>query len=80
MLKYFRFLLSLILVISFTEEIKATHVPGGNITYENIGPNTFVVTLTVFEDCGTAFMGNTAQTLMVSNTCGLSSPTLIYLM
>mgnify|MGYP003684129831 CR=1 FL=1 len=74
MLKYFRFLLLLILIISFTDEIKATHVPGGNITYENIGPNTFVVTLTVFEDCGTAFMGNTPQTLMVSNSCGLSSP------
>ena len=72
--KYFKFLLSLILIISFTEEIKATHVPGGNITYENLGPNTFVVTLTVFEDCGTAFMGNTAQMVMLSNSCGLSSP------
>ena len=53
-------------------------MPGGNITYENIGPNTFVVTLTVFEDCGTAWVGNTAQTVMVSNSCGLSYPN-IYL-
>ena len=71
---YFRFLLFLTFIISFSQEIKATHVPGGNITYENIGPNTFVITLTVFEDCGTAFMGSTPQTIMVSNSCGLSSP------
>ena len=71
---YFRFFLFLTFIISFSQKIRATHVPGGNITYENIGPNTFVITLTVFEDCGTAFMGSTPQTVMVSNNCGLSSP------
>ena len=76
MLKHFKLLLFLFSFISFSLEIKATHVPGGNITYENIGPNTFVITLTVFEDCGTAFMGNTPQMLMVSNSCGLTSPTI----
>tara|TARA_B110001450_G_scaffold50448_1_gene47072 strand:+ start:51 stop:3458 length:3408 start_codon:yes stop_codon:yes gene_type:complete len=52
----------------------ATHVTGGNISYECIGPNSFVVTLTVLEDCGTAFMGNAPETVMVSNSCGLTNP------
>ena len=33
----------------------ASHVPGGNITYQCVGPNQYEVTLTLFEDCGTAF-------------------------
>jgi len=52
----------------------ATHVPGGNISYECVGPNSYVVTLTVQEDCGTAFMSNVPQTVMVSNSCGLTNP------
>ena len=51
MLKYFRFLLSLVLIILFSQEVMATHVPGGNITYECLGGNNYIITLTVFEDC-----------------------------
>ena len=49
--------------------IKASHVPGGNISYENVGPNTFVITLTVFEDCGTSFISNASEPISVSNDC-----------
>ncbi|MFN3528385.1 MAG: gliding motility-associated C-terminal domain-containing protein [Bacteroidia bacterium] len=35
-------------------EVKATHVAGGNITYRNIGPNQYIVTLTLYRDCSGA--------------------------
>jgi gliding motility-associated-like protein len=52
----------------------ASHVPGGNITYECVGPNQYLVTLTLFEDCGTAFTGNYDEYLTLTNDCGLASP------
>ena len=74
MLKNFRFLLSLTLIISFSQEFMATHVPGGNITYKCVGGNNYIVTLTVFEDCsGAVTVPNTPQTLTVSNSCGFNS-------
>ena len=65
--------ISLIILFS-SYSLFATHVPGGNISYECVGPNSYVVTLTVLEDCGTAFMSNGPQTVMVSNSCGLTNP------
>ena len=58
---------------------EASHVPGGNISYENVGPNTFVITLTVFEDCGTAFYSNFPESIDVYNTCGIPFPATIQL-
>ena len=59
--------------------VDASHVPGGNISYENVGPNTFVITLTVFEDCGTAFYSNLPESIDVSNDCGIPFPSTIQL-
>ncbi len=53
----------------------ASHVPGGNITYECVGPNQYVITLTLYEDCGTAFTSNTDMTIQVDNDCGFPNPT-----
>ena len=79
MIKFLKYIFSsFLLLISFTS-IKASHVPGGNITYECIGPNTYVVTLTVFEDCGTAFIGNMPESISVTNSCGLTFSTNISL-
>ena len=64
----------LLIIFSYFSSI-ASHVPGGNISYECIGPNTYVVTLTVLEDCGTAFIGNSPQSINVNNSCGLTFPT-----
>ena len=66
-----------IFTMFFTNKLLATHVPGGNITYENISPNTFVMTLTVYEDCGgSVTIANGTQSISASNTCGLTSPTI----
>lgn len=53
------------------------HIPGGNISYECIGPNQFLVTLTTYEDICTGFIfpGGTLN-ITVTNDCGLPNPTL----
>lgn len=52
-----------------------SHVPGGNITYECVGPNQYLITLTLFEDCGTAFTSNSNQTIQIDNDCGYTGLT-----
>jgi large repetitive protein len=52
---------------------KASHVPGANITYECVGLNQYLVTLTLFEDCGTAFQSSGALTVNASNSCGFGN-------
>ena len=79
MIKFLKYIFSSFLLLVCFTSIKASHVPGGNITYECIGPNTYVVTLTVFEDCGTAFIGNMPESISVTNTCGLTFSTNISL-
>lgn len=57
-------------VSSVINYASASHVPGGNITYECVGPNQYQVTLTLFEDCGTAFQSNAALTIYAIDNCG----------
>ena len=58
----------------FTSLSFASHVPGGNITYECIGNNQYLVTLTLYEDCGSAFEANGPEPISVTNDCGLANP------
>jgi hypothetical protein len=74
MISYFRNLIFSALLFVLCGNLMASHVPGGNITYEYVGPNTWVITLTVFEDCGNSFMTNAAEQITATNTCGLNSP------
>lgn len=67
--------LTLTLGLLIINNSKASHVPGGNITYECVGPNQYLVTLTLFEDCGSAFEGNGTQFLSINNDCGYTSLT-----
>jgi gliding motility-associated-like protein len=53
----------------------ASHVPGGNITYECLGNNQYAITLTLFEDCGSAFETNGNQTVQIANDCGIAGLT-----
>ncbi len=59
--------------------VQASHVPGGNITYECVGPNQFLITLTLFEDCGSAFEANGTQTVTIANACGIGGLTSVTL-
>jgi len=69
-----RLLVTVLLFIGGMQSTKASHVPGGNVTYECVGPNQYLVTLTLFEDCGTAFTGSNNQTIDISNNCGFVNP------
>lgn len=47
-----------------------SHVPGGNITYQCLGNNQFQITLTLYEDCGTAFASASDETIDITSDCG----------
>jgi len=47
----------------------ATHVSGGEITYENIGGDTFIITMTLYRDCSGIDMGNGNKTVRISSSC-----------
>ena len=72
-----RILLAFLATFAFISNSFASHVPGGNITYVCVGPNQFEITLTLFEDCGTAFEANGTQFISVANDCGFAAPTSI---
>ena len=71
--KVMKKIISLFVIIIFTiTSVKASHLPGGNITYECVGPDQYLVTLTMYEDCQTGFMTpGSSFTINVVNSCGL---------
>ena len=50
----------------------SSHILGGNISYECLGNNTYVVSLTTYEDCATAFTQNSPNTISITNSCNSS--------
>ena len=70
-----KFLSLFVLAFFFSVITRASHVPGGNITYECVGPNQYAITLTLFEDCGTAFEANGTQYISITNDCGYTTLT-----
>lgn len=66
-------ILSLFSAFFITNTAHASHVSGGDITYECIGPNQYEVTLTLHRDCSGITM-STSASVTFSNTCGLTSP------
>ncbi len=69
-------IITLLITFFCLSNVFASHVPGGNITYECVGPNQYVVTLTLFEDCGTAFISGGNQNVNLMNDCGYNLPNL----
>jgi len=63
-----------ILLTILQMNLKATHIIGGDISYQCLGGNQFQVTVTVFRDCaaGTAQLGNTL-TIRAVNQSTLAS-------
>lgn len=73
----FIFVLIAIIIANY-KSANATHVAGADITYENVGVDSFLVTVNIFEDCGgLATVGNTI-TVSFTNSCGLSSQSLSF--
>lgn len=63
-----------IFLLGFFGHSSATHLAGGNITYVNIGPNQYRITLTLYRDCAGANIGPFSplgsQTVFYRNNCG----------
>lgn len=54
---------------TFSTLLQAEHLPGGSITYECLGGNTYTITLTLFRECTGEPM--IPQDLHFSNDCGV---------
>ena len=54
----------------FSSSFFASHVPGGNITYRCLGNNQYEITLTMYEDCGSAFETNSNESIDIVSSCG----------
>ena len=65
-------ILSATLVSSFNT-VYATHVAGADITYENVGVDSFLVTINIFDDCGSTANVSSIITVDFTNSCGLFS-------
>lgn len=66
--------LILIAIIS-AKDAKATHIMGGNATYQCLGNDSFLVTLALYRDCQGAGLG-TSQSVSFNSACGTVSLTL----
>jgi hypothetical protein len=68
------FLLSGFLLFAGLAPARASHIQGGQLTYVNVGPNQYVVTLFLYRDCSGATLP-TFMTLAVQNGCsGATAP------
>jgi len=61
-------LLSWCLLLVGTQQARATHIQGGQLTYLNVGNNQYVVTLYLYRDCSGATLPAT-MSLLVKNGC-----------
>lgn len=64
-----------ILLTILQTNLKASHIIGGDISYQCLGSNQFLVTMTVFRDCGpgNAGLGNTLTIQAVNQNTGTST-------
>ena len=68
-MKLFKKIITFLFILQSTL-IYSSHVPGLNLSYQCIGPNTYIITLTLFEDCGTSFITNSPETINITDDCG----------
>jgi gliding motility-associated-like protein len=69
----YKFLLVLSAIISLSADTaNATHVAGADIVYENVGIDSFLVTVNIFEDCGGAATVGLNITVAFTNGCGFA--------
>jgi len=77
-------LLSILTILLFGFGAYASHVPGGGVTYSCLGGNQYLITLTLYEDCGSAFIAGPAgqpptppgnYTVNIANDCGITGLT-----
>lgn len=63
------------LIIAFSSTSFASHIPGGNITYQCTGvPNQYLIKMTMFVKCPSTLGATQNFGFTISNTCGLVNP------
>lgn len=76
-LRYWRYLRVLLLAMGAFllchQEASASHFAGADITYQCVGNNRYVVTLTLYRDCEGVNMLTTENIQLASDSCNLSS-------
>ena len=72
-MKKFLLIFSIILCSSIFSRIYATHVMGADLTFACTGPNTYLITLTVYRDCRGVQLSGPMQVNYSSATCGVNS-------
>ena len=73
------FILTILGVLTRSTEVKASHIPGANITYacNPSNPLQYTFTLTLFRRCpGTHPSTMTSSRFTLTNDCGLTNPTI----
>ena len=65
----YKYLIALLVLFFTIPFAKATHIQGGDISYLNIGQDSFLVTLTLFRDCG-GVSAPTTVSMNLTSTCG----------
>ena len=64
------FLVAVVASLSFSNDAKATHALGGELTYECIGDNTYRLRLTFYRDCaGAVAIGNIDTEVKIRSSC-----------
>lgn len=63
--------LAIILLSFFLADLHATHIVGGDIRYEQIGQDSFIITLQLYRDCS-GIAAPTSSTVDISDICGIT--------
>ncbi len=66
-----KFITFSVLILLSNLKLNASHLPGGDLVYECIGQDSFLVTLTLFRDCSGTYAPSTTQ-LNLTSDCGPS--------
>jgi gliding motility-associated-like protein len=77
MKKLIPFLFGLLLFIGNTNTVKASHIPGGNLTWtcDPNNPLCYTFTFTEFVSCPST-LGSSASGFTITNSCGLTNPSM----
>jgi hypothetical protein len=67
-------LLAWVLSLAGLQQAHASHIQGGQLTYTNVGPNQYVVTLFLYRDCSGATLPGSMSLAVQSGCSGATAP------
>ncbi len=73
MRKILLFFICILSFVTITKTTYATHVAGADITYKRVGVDSFLITVSIFEDCAGSATVSTSIDVRFTNTCGFAN-------